>query len=258
MIVAIASIITFFLGLYRFQWALIWFIFCLPFFPRSIAVAIGSSGLALTQRRAGVIILFGMFFVYLIVNNGWQKKIIFLIKKQRLFFFILSSLLILKLTSTLINSGASSLIYVTDEILFSIFILFSVFVSINTFEDEKKFILIMILGFILSGLLTGLDQVKEAPLLQGVIDVEVATSKEDVLASRERGDHFRSQALFDNPLLLSEFACLVMPFLLLGMKIFSSRKKYFILIALFFLPFIIWSVYARSGLVVALAGLIAF
>ena len=79
MIVAIASIITFFLGLYRFQWALIWFIFCLPFFPRSIAVAIGSSGLALTQRRAGVIILFGMFFVYLIVNNGWQKKIIFLI-----------------------------------------------------------------------------------------------------------------------------------------------------------------------------------
>lgn len=257
MSIAIVTFVVFIAGLIRFQWAVMIYIFCLPFFPRSVALAV-NDGLALTQKRAGIITIFILFLIYFYQKRAFRIRLYSLFKKQGTFFCILLLLLLLKFYSTFIHSDTQSLLYAVDELLSSLFIVCIVYISIKTVHDEKKFMLILISGLFLSGIMSGLEQLKGAPLLQGIVEVDVKTANDIVLSGKERDGNYRSQALFDNPLLLSEFASFILPFLLFGIVKFRSWARIITFGTIILLPYILWGVYARSGFIVTSIGLFAF
>ena len=255
MMVLVAAMITFLLGLKRFQWAVLWYVFCIPLFPRSISLAIG--GGALTQARLGVVVLVILFLAYFLLDQNIRKKTLGLLSRFTFFFVVLIALLLLKLFSTAINSGVSSLFYMVDEILFSIFIVFSVYVSLRRTGDERKFITVFILGVFLSGMISVAEQAKGSPILKGLVEAEVEVS-DKALEGRERDGRFRSQALYDNPLLLSEFTNLILPFIIFGVIYFRKKIKILAVLGLIFVPFILWAVDSRSGFAIGLLGTMFF
>lgn len=258
MIVVLVALLIALLCLVRMRWAVYLFVFLLPFFPRSISVAVGSGGLALSERRLAIVVLFLFSLLHILTNKQAVSKVVLLFRGQKGFVFSLLLLLLVKTLSTLLNSGAGPLLYVMDDALFSLFVLLVVFINLHSKINERTLIFVMVAGLFLSGVVTIAENIKGAPILQGVVDVSVDTAGRDTLAGRERDGSYRSQALFDNPLSLAEYVCLMIPLAFFAIR--SSRDKYRIIYlgAIAFVPFMLWAIYSRSGLLVALLGVFVF
>ena len=252
------ALVNLVIGLVRLRFAVLFFVFMLPFFPRSMAFPVGDGGLALTERRLAIVFLLTLFFILALTKGGALARIISIARTQAVFFSILLAMLTTKVVSTLINSGIGSLSYVLDEILSSIFLFIIVFFIINSRRDVRNAIMALIIGLLISGVLAVVEQIKGAPLLQGLVNVEVADAGRDLLEGYDRDGHYRSGALFDNPLLLAEFACLVFPFSLWGVTAFHGRSRLIALAGVLCVPLVLVLVYTRSGALVAAIGLLVF
>jgi O-antigen ligase len=244
------------LGVYRLRWGVNAYIFSLPFFPRVIALAIGSGGAALTEQRLAIVLLVLVFIAHYFASKQIRYKFQELTRSYPKLLLILLCLLAAKAAATLLNSELSNMLYWVDECLFSIVLLFLVNITNRNVNDEKQVLWLMILGIMLSGVLSFGEQLKGGVLLQGLVTVDVDTAGRDLLESRVRDNHLRGQALFDNPLLLSEFSCLLLPITVFGIRVFKGYKQLIAIAALLFIPYIIWCAYSRSGALTAAMGLV--
>lgn len=257
MLALAATLLIVFLGLYRLRWAVTAFIGMLPFFPRVLAIGINDGGLAFTERRMGILVLVMLLIAYNLVSPLIRKRLVQFFKKNRILIGLLISMLLVKGGSTFIHSGFGSIPYWIDEVLFSLVLTTAVYISISSEKDERHIISIILLGVAISGLLSFVEQIKGGPLLQGLVEVQVEVSN-DLMEGRVRDDHLRSQALFDNPLLLAEFVCISFPLAIFGSFFFRGWQRYVSRGALIASPYILWAAYTRSGLLVSACGLAIF
>ena len=152
-----------------------------------------------------------------------------------------------KIISTCLNAGVGNLLYVADDFLASIPIIFMTMMFIRSDDTRQSLLVAIVAGLFVSELLSIVEFFKQTPLLVGAVDFNVKGA-EEIEAGKFRDDKLRSAALFDNPLLLSEFVCISWPLSLYLYQCANSRVlRTLAFFALVLAPVTLFFVNSRSG-----------
>ena len=248
--VFIITALVLLISAYRIRWGLLFFAFVLPFSPRALAIPIGSEGLALTGQRLWMA-CFLIYFVFALMQNKLLRlRIRNMLSKQASFVRVLSALLILKLASTVFFAEWRDLLYFFDDLLFSALAFTIYYAYFRTRAQFVSLIFFVVLGVLLSGLLVPLEWVASKPVLSHVVESRVYGA-DVALAGRERAGAYRVQALFDNPLSLTEFVVLALPLAIYFISAGRGRKRLIGVVSLGLVPMILLGTGARSGWLVS-------
>jgi len=232
-------------------------VFLLAFMPRYVGLGVSEAGFALTPRRVAVITTaIALAGVYL-VRPGIFAGLPALMRENRNLLVLLLLIFGTKLVATLVNSGISlNVSYVLDDLLLALVPAVAVLVVVRSSRDEELLVMALVAGVILSAFLAGLESWRGQVLLQGLVDVSVTEVGVGGLSDNIRGEAYRAKALFDNPLLLAEFVCLIWPWALyLLMAGQSSFARLLGLTAFVLSPLTIYLTQTRSGWLVFASGI---
>jgi len=225
--------------------------FLLPFMPRYFAIEFGS-GMALSLKRLFIYILFGWIVISIMVARKSWSHVYELGHQWGFFIGLTATLYAFKLLSTLMGSGLYNLVYFIDDLLaVAVFILLA-FRYLIDYRDIRIYIIILVSSLLLSEFMAVIEYSLGHPLLQGIINIEVYQSR-DAMEGFVRENRYRTLAGFDNPLLLSEFICLLAPMLL---ACYSMRHRFLGITAGILLVPAIYFTGSRSGFIVLLFSII--
>lgn len=248
------------LTLVRPKVALIAVVFLLPFLPRYLGIGIGEEGFALSPRR----VVFIAFISGLIVQAAFRQDLLLraaaIIRENSVFLKLIAGVIVVRALSTILNSGPNlQLFYVFDDAVITLAPAIGVLLLTHSADDERRVLVALLAGLFLSSIIASIESVKGGMILQGLVSISVEEAGRSGLTDIFRGDHYRAKALFDNPLLLAEFACVVWPW---GVYMYyagvSQRQKLFGLFVCVAAPMTIYLTHARSGWLVFLLGLLGF
>jgi hypothetical protein len=243
-IVTLLSSLNLLIAATRLRMAFFVFVALLPFMPRYLGISIGSGSLSARRIILAQMVLFFMIWVSFKHN---LPKMVGIIRNFAGLFVALALLFLVKSVSTLQEGQLSNLIYVVDDFLFSVPVVLITMMLINTEERRERLLFIVIVGLLFSELLSLVEYIRQAPILKGIVDIEVAV-RETVKEGRFRDGVYRAAALFDNPLLLSEFTCISWPFSWHAYHNTKSRSlRRIALLSLLLVPMTLFFVNARSG-----------
>lgn len=240
-------------ALTRPKYAFYGFLFLLPFLPRYLGIGVGEEGFALSVRRILAGMIAAVFVAYLLMRPNAISKIQRMIENRRVFSFmvVLTLIYAAKTISTIANSNVYNAFYVLDEILVTVMIFLMVLAFVNSDEDERKVFILISLGLFISAGASFAERIKGAPLFQGMYVADISFQHNPLLG-RIRSDIYRCQALFDSPLMLSQFVCLSWP---IAWYLRADRSKIVRLISMIGLiasPLVLAFTLSRSGFVVLL------
>lgn len=241
---------------YKIRAAFLVFVFLLPFSPRYLAIPVGPEGLALTGQRVWIGILsVGVTFFLLRRERFRQAKEFFI--KNRAFVLCLMALLLIKLVSTLLYAPPSAFVYFLDEFYFSFFCLIVSAVYFSSPRDIESLFRVIFYSYLLTVCVVLLEAFKGAPILQGLVNINVAGTDVSI-AGKSRQGLYRVQGLFDGVLQLTEFILLAFP---IALYLCSTSKGFLKLISnigIIAVPSTIYLTGSRSGLLVGLIGVLIF
>ena len=165
-----------------------------------------------------------------------------------------------KLFATIINSGAGlGLFYVVDDLMLLTVPAIGVLLVLRSSRDETNVVLALALALVVTAVLAGIESVKGSVLLEGVVDVSVAEAGKGGLTANVRSDAYRAKALFDNPLLMAEFACIIWPWAVyLWFTGRSALQRWCGLIATVAAPATLYLAHTRSGWLIFSIGAAVF
>jgi len=231
--------------------------FLLPFMPRYLGWGIGEEGLALSPRRIATFACLLGLAGLLILRSGLVDRLIVFMRQNKFFFLILLALYVAKASATVVNSGLSAnLLYVIDDLIISWVPALGLLLFVRTVQDENLIIVLIVVALAITGSLALIEALKGSVLLQGLVEVSVEEAGIGGLADRIRGGFYRSKALFDNPLLLSEFICITWPWAMYLWAVGGRSTKYLLgLTAMVAAPATLFVTHARSGWLVFLFGI---
>lgn len=242
-------------ALFRIRWGLGIFIFMLSISPRSTALAIGSSNLAFTFQRAAILLLLTMLLLSSIQSRGMVSGSLVRVLNDSLVKTVLV-LACIKILATMISIGASGILYAVDDALMTV----GTVLIFAYFGNSRLFNIVMfsiLLALLISFFMGVVETFVEKPLLSFIVDGTVYGTQ-SALSGLVRGNSYRLQAGFDNPLSLAEFAVYTLPFSLLGRHYFKGYKRFFCSVSLLMAGFLIFGTGARSGIIAAAVAIVTF
>ncbi len=234
--------------------------FLLPFMPRYLGWGVGEEGFALSPRRiATLACLLGLAGV-LMLRSGLVDRLIAFMRQNKFFVLVLLALYVAKASATVINSGFNAnLLYVIDDLIISLVPALGLLLFVRTAQDENLIIVLIVVALAVTGSLALIEALKGSVLLQGLVEISVEEAGIGGLADRIRGGFYRSKALFDNPLLLSEFVCIAWPWALYLWTVGGRSTKFLLgFMATLAAPAILFVSHARSGWLVFSFGVGAY
>ncbi|MDD1608300.1 MAG: hypothetical protein LUQ18_07360, partial [Methylococcaceae bacterium] len=228
----------------RMRLAYLGFVFLLPFMPRYLGIAIGNG--SFTARRL-IIIFFILLFATWLARRHKFNEMIKLVHRNLGLISAVVFLFIVKIISTCLNAGVANLLYVADDFLASMPIIFMTMMFIRSDDTRQSLLVAIVAGLFVSELLSIVEFFKQTPLLVGSVDFNVEGA-EEIEAGKFRDDMLRAAALFDNPLLLSEFVCISWPLSLYLFQYANSRVlRTLAFFSLILAPMTLFFVNSRSG-----------
>lgn len=235
-------------------------VFLLPFMPRYLGIGIGEEGFALSPRRIAFIAFVSGLVVHAMFRADMLNRARMIVRSNQYFFTLIALVLLVRMVSTVVNSGLNmQLLYVLDDVIITLAPGAGVLLLVNSADDERRILVTLLAALFVSACIASVEAVKGGMILQGLVSVSVEEAGRSGLTDIFRGDAYRAKALFDNPLLLAEFACIVWP---LGVYLYyagvSQAQRLFALGACLAAPLTIALTHARSGWLVFLLGLAGF
>ena len=246
MIAVLQTISVILLTAKRFYYGLLLFVFMLPFMPRYLGMPWGAS--SVTARRMILAYFVLVFIAWFSSKPERVSTVSRSLLRGKAVVLIFVFLFIFKLMATLLGDDASNLLYVFDDFLSSIFVL----ILASTFFSEQKarqgVVLVVLYGLLLCEALAIIEYLKQSPLLQGIYTVDVETRTSVATIGVVRDDVYRTQVLYDNPLLFSEFVCLAWPLAWYSYRHGDKRLNRSLgLFALLLAPLSLYFVASRGG-----------
>lgn len=196
-----------------------------PFLPAYIALAINAEGAGISAFRISVSILgfYGVFAT--ILGARIYRTIAASVQNSSIVFLLMVIIFASKLVSTALNYGSVGYFYWIDETMQSLVVFFF---SVYFFNSEKNYYKLsnfIFIGAALNVALVLFEYKLSHPILSGVIEVNVRTLGDEVLLGKVRGEAYRVQALFDNPLSLAEYLLYSLVFALtLGVRFLKKPR----------------------------------
>jgi hypothetical protein len=228
----------------RMRLAYLGFVFLLPFMPRYLGIAVGNG--SFTARRIIIIFFILLFVTWLTQRHKFNEMIKLILRNWGLITAVVF-LFIVKIISTCLNAGVGNLLYVGDDFLASMPIIFMTMMLIRSDDTRQSLLVAIVAGLFVSELLSIVEFIKQTPLLVGSVEFNVEGA-EEIEAGKFRDDKLRTAALFDNPLLLSEFVCISWPLSLYLYQYANSRiLRTLAFFALILAPVTLFFVNSRSG-----------
>lgn len=220
--------------------ALLLLLFMLPFLPAYIAIPFGGDGAGISAARLATAVLVMYLFASLMTDRERWKPVLGRLAKERMLLVLFGILFLGKLLSTFMVRGVDLvLVYWFDEVFLA---LLMVLVSARVFlrsDSIRSLLQVFTFSAVVLLLLIALEVSSGKPLLSGVIEVQVLTAGQDVLAGRERLGLYRAQALFENSLLLAEYLLfLFLVFLLLPGAVHARWRLAYLVLSLTVLGFV--------------------
>lgn len=242
---AFVLILTFF----RQKAGLIFLVFALAFTPRYLGWGIGEAGFAATPKRMAIMAFaISLAFVYLL-RPGILDNARDILKSNRYLVLIVALMFLVKLVATIVGTGIGvNILYVFDDLLLVAVPAIGILCLVRGSDDESQVILAMVVALLATALLAWIEALKGSVLLQGIIEVSVKEAGEGGLTDKVRSEAYRAKALFDNPLLLAEFTCIVWPWCVyLWMAGRTTAGRWCGLAGSIFAPAILYLAHTRSG-----------
>lgn len=235
-------------------------VFLLPFMPRYLGIGIGEEGFALSPRRIAFIAFTLGLMVHAMLRVDMLHRANLIVRSNKFFFVLIALAIAVRLLSTIINSSFSlQLLYVLDDVVITLAPAAGVLFLVNSADDERHVLVTLLAALCVSAAIASVESIKGGMILQGLVSVSVEEAGRSGLTDIFRGDAYRAKALFDNPLLLAEFACVVWP---LGAYLYyagvSQAQRFFALGACLAAPIAIYLTHARSGWLVFALGALGF
>ncbi len=247
MIAILQTAIVLFASLLGIRTAFFCFVFMLPFMPRYLGIAVGEG--SLSARRIIILLLLFIFSIWIMQKNR-LSEMFRLINKSSVLFTVLVSFSLVKIFSTLIESGVSNFLFVLDDLLFSVIIVMLTMMFIRNDQQRQKLLVVLIASFLICEILSIVEFFKQAPLLTGLINIDVQGT-DKITEGMIRDNLHRAAALFDNPLLLSNFVCLTWPFSWYLYQNANSRKlRRIAFLSLLLVPSTLFFVASRAGWII--------
>lgn len=217
MITGLSAILLLGLGLYRFRYAATFFVFCLPFVPRSLGLIIEGTNASLSFSRIGLVIL-GTIYLLQKVQTQTLFKVEIFDPISRNLFRILLLLACVKIISAITNSAG--VIYAMEDMLRTAGV-FLIFYAVGLRLDFRTTSRLLLLAFWISALIVVVEIFYGAPIHSAIASGLALNSPQGI--SAERG--MRVQALFDGPLFFAHFLVSVFAAFLFNSKDLSALKK---------------------------------
>jgi len=211
-------------------------------------------------RGVAVIVALCALAAAYLVRSNVLVRISGLIRDNLYFIAILAMIFVVKFVATLMNSGLGvNIFYVIDDFLLLVVPAIGLLLVIRSSRDESLVVLALVLALVVSGVLASIEAAKGSVLLQGIVDVTVEESGVGGLTSKVRAETYRAKALFDNPLLLSEFVCVIWPWAVyLWFVGRTSLARWCGLVAGLAAPMTLYLTHTRSGWLIFSLGIAAF
>jgi hypothetical protein len=246
--------------LLRPKLGLVTLVFLLAFMPRYLGIGLGDEGFALSPRRIALLAFAGGMLTHMIFREDMLNRAALVVNAHRLIVALIVISVLVRALSTALNSGMTfQLVYVVDNVLITLIPAIGVLLLINSAGDERRIIMAMLVALCVASILAVLEAIKGGMILQGLVSVSVEEAGRSGLTDIFRGSAYRSKALFDNPLLLAEFACVVWPW---GVYLYhaaqSQPQKILAISSIVAAPVAIYCTHARSGWLVWALGVLAF
>lgn len=244
MIALLQTAIVLFASMLGIRLAFFCFVFMLPFMPRYLGIAIGEG--SLSARRIIILLLLLVFSIW-VVQKHKLSEMVRLINKSSIIFSVLVFFSLVKIFSTLIESGVSNFLFVLDDLLFSVIIVLFTMMFIRINQQRNQLLAVVIASLLICEILSIAEFFKQAPLLTGFINIDVQGT-DKIVEGLMRDGLYRAAALFDNPLLLSNFVCLAWPFSwYLYQNTSSSKLRKTAFFSLLLVPSTLFFVASRAG-----------
>lgn len=255
MVSLIPAILVVLAAILRYRLALFCFLLFIPLMPRYMALVLGS--LHITIRLLVVSFLALMTMLALILYKNKRRDLYRAARSIWPMLAAMSLLFLIEIISTLKNAGIRNLSFVFYDIFYAAPVLLIIIVSLRNQKDMQLLIFAICLGLLFSELLGLLEYLKKGMLLQGIIDVDKDSSP-DFFMERIRDGQYRIRALFDNPLLLSEYVCVTWPFSWLTAR---HAKNIMVrgtaILSLMLIPITLFLVGSRAGVLIFGMGVFA-
>lgn len=240
------SVLFLILALVGLRYAFFLYVGLLPFMPAYLAIPLGIGGAGISlQRIFTYVLLLCIFTAFVRSPQNWLN-VIRLLVTWRVFLLGLIVLYVAKLSSTLMLNEPVGLAYWFDEVAEIVIALLLGIRFIDSMQAVRTFFLVVTASFLFCELIVLIEYAVEHNLLQGLITVEVTTVGEKVLSGFDRDGRYRTMALFDNPLSLSEFVVIGAIFSYGAYKLQSLKWLPWLALLLTF-P-VIYSTGSRSGM----------
>lgn len=235
-------------------------VFLLAFMPRYVGIGVGEAGFALTPRRVAMFATVAALAAAFLVQPAVFARLSGFLRENRWLIVLFVAMYAVKLAATLVNSGVGvNLVYVIDDLLLFLVPALCFLLVVRTARDETSVVFGLVLALLFSAILATIESIRGDVLLQGLVDVSVEEAGVGGLTSKVRADTYRAKAMFDNPLLLAEFVCIVWPWAcylwLTGRSLLARWSGFAGLVAA---PVALYLAHTRSGWLIFAIGVSFF
>ena len=202
------------LACYRQRYAFYILIALFPLLPAYVAIPLVQGGAGISLQR---ILIYEMALVttlsILVFPKQWQP-LFRRIAHGRTFVAMFVLLSLSKMISTIHAGNSIGLVYFLDEIFMAIVPVILALRYATSVLEWKRIFLILFSIYSLVICAVYVEQYIGRPILSGFVSIEVSTVGESVLEGRFRDGEYRIMGFFDNPLSLSEYLVIGLPFLI--------------------------------------------
>ncbi len=192
------------------------FIFLYPLYPRFLSIGVSNEGFALSGQRAMIYMMFVFYILRILWGSAEVYRGIQTIMQYKRIFYAVTIFLAARAVGNIITSriDLGSIAAMVNESLLSAFVALLIVTYIRNRRDINTLLMIVVLSLLITQLLTTIEFIQGAPLIPTYLNLQFETVRDapDLLDGRSREGIYRSMALFDNPLKLAGFLCLILPF----------------------------------------------
>lgn len=196
-------------------------------YPKLFSLGLAEEGFALSAQRA---MLYALVVFYLIRGLWGSAEIrsgLDIAARNKAVFVALLVYLLSRLVGNLLagRMDVGSFGGLVNEFVVSLFTVLLVVTYVRSVDAVLTVITLIVAALFVNQLVAAYEFVSGGALFADTIDIQYATENQGkLLDGSVRGGYFRARGLFDNPLKLAGFLCLVIP---LAIALFQASSDYF-------------------------------
>lgn len=191
--------------------------------PSYVAIIPQGESFAINPKRVGLLLLFLAWLMQLVINRPMRVRFRETIAANRVIFYAAILYFLFGIVTSIFSSDQVSKSIAAGVLSFASYPLMLIFV-ISFFSERKHFLQLfftVLLVAVLSELVGIIEWTNQGNLFALFVD-PVSDIAKEMIAGKIRGDVYRIQSTFSNPLSFAEFLLFIMP---IGLY-FVNAKKY--------------------------------